>query len=152
VDTLKRAKMFCGIWTPEVSDVVVDDYGCYIEMVSYLRAGTEDKLVHLDKVIAASPRFGMGTEHVQRTEEDAKFVETFVDRVRAGDNLETAMERTQEIIPIPTDRPVERLGGKRYVIGKTVVVQGGVADRLQEAERRVEEELEEEKEKSKRKR
>lgn len=151
-DTLKRAKMFCSIWTPEVGDVVVDDYGCYIEMVSYLRIGTEDKLVLLDSIIAASPEFGTGTGHAHRTEEDAKFVETFVGRVKAGDNLETAMERTKEVVPVPSERPVERLTAGKYVIGKTVVVQGKVADQLQDAEDRVEEGLEEERGKERRKR
>jgi len=142
VDTLKRAKMFCSIWTPEVGDVVIDDYGCYIEMVSYLRPGTEDKLVLLDRIIRASPRFTMGAQAAQRSDEDARFVEAFVDHVRAGQDIESAMERTKEDLPIPTARPVERLGGGKYVIGKTVVVQGRVADQLQEAEDRVEDELE----------
>jgi len=152
VDILKRAKMFCGIWTPEVGDVVVDDYGCYIEMVSYLRPGTEDKLVLLDKIIMASPRFGTGAQHAQRSEEDARFVEAFVGRVKAGDNLETAMERTKEVVPVPTERPVERLGGGKYVIGKTVVVQGRVADQLHDAEHKVEDELDKEEPKGKRRR
>ncbi len=143
VDTLKRAKMFCSIWTPDVGDVVVDDYGCYIEMVSYLRAGTEDKLVLLDKIIGASPKFGTGTEHAQRSEADARFVETFVGRVKAGENLETAMEQTKETVPVSSEKAVERLVGGKYVIGKTVVVQGKVADQLHDAEDKMEAELEE---------
>lgn len=149
VDTLKRAKMFCSIWTPDVGDVVVDDYGCYIEMVSYLRTGTEDKLVLLDKIIGASPKFGTGTEHAQRSETDTKFVEAFVGRVRAGEDLETAMEQTKEAVPVPSGKPVERLVGGKYVIGKTVVVQGKVADQLHDAEDKVEAELEEDQDKEK---
>jgi len=149
VDTLKRAKMFCSIWTPDVGDVVVDDYGCYIEMVSYLRAGTEDKLVLLDKIISASPKFGTGTEHARRSEADAKFVEAFVGRVKAGQNLEDAMEQTKEAVPVPSEKPLERLMGGKYVIGRTIVVQGKVADQLHDAEDKVEAELEEDHDKEK---
>lgn len=143
-DTLRKAKMFCGIWTPAMGDVVIDDYGCYTEMTAYLRAGTEDRLVHLDRVIRASPKLGTGAQLAGQTDNDVKFVETFVDRVKAGDMLEDAMERTKEVVPIPSKQPVEDLVTPKYVIGKSIVVQGGIANKLAEAEKKVEEELEDE--------
>lgn len=144
VDALKKGKMFCGIWTPEVGDVVIDDYGCYTEMVSYLKVGTEDRLVHLDGVIRASPKFGMGAQMTTASEREARFVETFVEMVRSGDDLEKAMERTKEVVPVPSDERVERMEAGRYVIGGSVVVVGGVAERLSEADRKVKEEAEDE--------
>ena len=143
-DTIKKRKMFCGIWTPDIGDVIIDDYGCYLEMVSYLQVGTEDKLVHLDEVIRASPEFGMGSHVSAIQEEDTKFVETFVGIVRSGEDLEAAMERTKEVVPVPSEEKVETVGGGRYVIGKTVVVRGGIAEKLHEAEKKVEDEVDDE--------
>jgi len=143
-DIIKRRKMFCGIWTPESGEVVIDDYGCYLEMVSYLQVGTEDKLVHLDNIIKASPKFGMGSHMSAIQEEDSKFVETFVEIVKSGEDLEAAMERTKEVVPVPSEEKVEVMGGGRYIIGNTVVVRGGVADKLHKAEKKVEDEVEDE--------
>lgn len=143
-DTIKRGKMFCGIWTPELGDVVIDDYGCYIEMISYIQTGTEDKLVHLDGVIRASPKFGVGTQLTALQEKETKFVETFVEMVRSGDGLEKAMERTKEAVPVESEEPVEALNEGQYLIGKTVVVRGGVADKLHKADKKVEDEIDDE--------
>jgi hypothetical protein len=138
---VRKEKMFCNIWTPEISPVGVDDYGAYAELTSYLQTGTEAKLLHLDKVIKASPVLGKGAEMSMAQERDRVFVETFVEEVRGGKELEAAMETTRKVKPVSKER-VKFGPSDKYVIGKTVVVQGKVAKRLSEAEKRVEEDLE----------
>jgi len=118
---VRERKMFCGIWTPRVEDVSIDDHGVYVELIGYLQRGTESKLIHLEKVIRASPRFSRGThQELEMTREEThRLVQYLLD----GKELPEAV--------------AEHMESSGYVIGKSIVVKGKVAKHLSEAEKRI---------------
>ncbi len=137
VGAIIQSKLFCGIWAADVSDVTLDDEGATAEVVCYLQQGQEQKLVHLDAVVAASPQLRRATAYPAQ-DGDRMLVADFVRQVKGGADLATAMQGALQkaraggyLAGIETDA--------RYVIGKgggkTVVLEGEVAKRLLDADR-----------------
>jgi hypothetical protein len=97
---IRTEKLFCNIWVPRVSEVRVDEYGVYAELLCYLHLGKEGRLLHLDKVIKASPVFGRGPAYSKLGEGDRAFIDTFMDKILEGKSLDQAMEITVKAVPM----------------------------------------------------
>lgn len=97
---IRTEKLFCNIWVPRVSEVRVDEYGVYAELLCYLHLGKEGRLLHLDKVIKASPVFGRGPAYSKLGEGDRAFIDTFMDKIKEGKSLDQAMEITVKAVPM----------------------------------------------------
>lgn len=136
VAAIAAAKLFCGIWSAEISPAILDDEGATSEVLCYLQQGQEPKLVHLDRVVQASPSFRRPAAFDRKADE-ADLVEDFIASVRTGSDLETAVRGA---VQKSKDRGTFVSGETepRYVIGKgggkVVVVEGNVAKRLLEAD------------------
>jgi len=97
---IRTEKLFCNIWVPRVSDVRVDEYGVYAELLCYLHLGKEGRLLHLDKVIKASPVYGRGPAYSRLGEGQRAFIDTFMDNILGGKSLDQAMEITVKAVPM----------------------------------------------------
>lgn len=95
VKNLEQKKSFCGIWTPELSEPYYDDREASVELTSYLRKGSEDKILHLDELSR--------TRVVRRPPtDDGVLVEQFMIQLRNGAPLKeaviTAEKETQDLL------------------------------------------------------
>jgi len=97
---IRTEKLFCNIWVPRVSEVRVDEYGVYAELLCYLHLGKEGRLLHLDKVIKASPVYGRGPAYSKLGEGQRAFIDTFMDNILGGKSLDQAMDITVKAVPM----------------------------------------------------
>jgi hypothetical protein len=95
VRMLEQKKAFCGMWTPELSEPYYDEGEASLELTSYLRKGSEDKILHLDQ---------LARSYMERrpTTDDGVLVEQFLIQLRNGAPLKeavlTAEKETKDLL------------------------------------------------------
>ena len=100
-DSLRRSivnkKMFCDIWTPEISDVYKRGKYLFFEVMCYIPRSSEDKIIHLDRVIQASP----GIQGVDLAQ--GKFVQEFFTIIKSGMEIDDALARVSYLMEHPEE-------------------------------------------------
>ncbi|MGQ9582685.1 MAG: hypothetical protein ACUVV6_04125, partial [Thermoplasmatota archaeon] len=84
VKTLSEKKSFCGLWTPEMSEPYYEAREASVELTSYLRMGSEDRILHLDHVARASQ------ERKEAETEDDYLLQEFVKLLHNGKRVDAA--------------------------------------------------------------
>lgn len=99
--SVEKAHRFCDLWTPQVSELSVEEDGraCF-DMVSYLHLGAEKRLIHLDAVVRASPPPATAgqPEAKRAVDEDLLLIDSIINLAKQGADLRQAVNEAQQTV------------------------------------------------------
>ncbi len=104
-------EQFCGIFTPDVSEIYFDGDIMIVDLTSYIKPGMESKIVRLFQVAGESPK--VHEERIPHKElVDRAITDRFLHNVGEGmsipDALKTALQQQEDGVPVeprPTATP-----------------------------------------------
>lgn len=96
-------EQFCGIFTPDVSEIYFDDDIMIVDLTSYIKPGMENKVVRLFQVASESPK--VHEERIPNKELiDRAITDRFLRNVHEGmsipDALKTAIQQQEDGVPV----------------------------------------------------
>jgi hypothetical protein len=96
-------EQFCGIFTPDVSEIYFDDDIMIVDLTSYIKPGMESKIVRLFQVASESPK--VHEERIPNKElVDRAITDRFLQNVHQGlsipDALKMALQQQEDGVPL----------------------------------------------------